>query len=239
MKTFIPAVLASFVAVAAHAQSSVPSVNAAGYIKVTCEPNKFQFVQNPFNSFDGSENTLADIIGDALPSLSLLYVWDATGQEYLPFTYVQGIGLLDKNGAPSEGPLMPRGRGFFIVTPTPSPGQPAVADVFLFGEVPGATSNQSTQMPAQTGFNAVGFPYPVQRLLSETGLDTATEHLDLAYLFNPQTQSYEGSTRLVVPGLNMKWDNDFVVPPGGVVFVLKNGAQSTFTCTVPYSWPNN
>ena len=236
MKTITSALLASFVAVAVHAQNSVPSVNAAGYIKVTCEPNKFQFVQNPFNAFDGQPYTLSEIIGTSLPSLSFLYVWDSVDQNFDSFTYIEGVGLLGSNGLPTTGPLMARGQGFYIQS---GQGANPTSDVFLFGEVPGATSNSSTQSSAMPGFNAVGFPYPVATLLSQSGLDSATDHQDLAYLFNPASQTFQTSTRINIQGVPVLWDNDFTIPPGGVVFIRKYGAQGAFVSNVPYSWPNN
>ena len=239
MKTMkmIASALFATVALAASNAQTVPSVNAAGYIKVTCPPDKFQFIQNPFKTFDGTSLTLSGVVGTSMPSLTRFYVWDATKQEFDSFTYIAGVGLIDSKAKPTEGPIMNRGVGFYIKTPASA----HVSDLFLFGEVPGTSSSGQTQLQALPGFNAIGFPYPVATLLSESGLDTATEHNDRAYVWLPDAQDFDVATRYVIPTYPlMKWSKDFTIPAGGVVFVKKNGTQAgTFTCNVPYSWPNN
>ncbi|MFO1489613.1 MAG: hypothetical protein U1F77_09975 [Kiritimatiellia bacterium] len=93
MKTMkmIASVLFSAAAITVVNAQTVPSVNAAGYIKVTCQPSKFQFVQNPFNSFDGSTYHLSQIIGTSLPELSKVFIWNENTQRFDIFQYDEAI----------------------------------------------------------------------------------------------------------------------------------------------------
>ena len=60
------------------------------------------------------------------------------------------VGFLD---APVE-----RGQGFFV---RPADGAPATS-VFLHGQVPGATTFNTTQVDVVPGYSAIGWPYPVE-----------------------------------------------------------------------------
>ncbi len=228
MKTITSAILASFISVAAHAQNSVPSVNAAGYIKVSVEEGKFYFLQNPFNTFDGSQQTLDGVVGTALPDGSTIYLWNATTQTFDLSNYIEGVGWL---------PNLPvsRGSGFFV---QPTAGANPTSNLFLFGEVPGATTAQTTQLLLQPGFNSIGFPYPVGTTLGTSGLNAATQEPDSVYMWNATSQGYEVFNRLDIPGLEWGGAESTPIPPGAALFVNKS-QQTSFNATVPYSWPNN
>ena len=230
MKTIPSAILASFVAVAVHAQNSVPSVNAAGYIKATCAVNKFYFLQVPFNTFDGSSYTLDTLIGTALPDGSSVYAWNTANQTYDISNYIDGLGW-------SPDLPLARGQGFFVL-PSPESASSPTYDLFLFGEVPGATTSAMTTMNLSTGFTAVGFPYPVTTTLIDSGLTQITEDGDSVFMWNAGTQTYEIFNRLDVPGLEWNGDEDKVIPPGVGLFIGKANAGS-YVSQVPYSWPNN
>lgn len=228
MKTVASAFVASLVAFAVHAQNSVPSVNAAGYIKVTCEPNKFQFVQNPFNSFDGQPYNLSEILGDSLPILSQVFIWNANLQKFDIYTYDEGTW------DPSD-PVVNRGTGFFVKASTF--GASTSYPLFLFGEVPGATSNAQSTAALPPGFSAVGYPYPVQSTLANSGLTGATQDGDQVFLWNPVSQSYVIATRYEDPGF--EWDEPNTPIPPGAAFFIKRASAGSYTSVVPYSWPNN
>ena len=229
MKRIITGIIALAALATANAQTPISSVNAAGYIKVTVEPSKFYLIQTPFNKFDGSSITLDDVFGAALPDLSEVYVWFTNNQQFQVSTFIEGAGF-------SPNFTLTRGQGLFI---KPSDlGSAASYDVFLAGEVPGATSAASTPLTLVNGFNAVGFPYPVSTTLNNSGLNGATEDLDEVYMWNPGNQSYSVFTRFDIPGSEWNGAENTVITPGSALFVKKQSG-GTFTASVPYSWPNN
>lgn len=230
MKTMkmIASVLFSAAAIAVVNAQTVPSVNAAGYIKVTCEPSKFQFVQNPFNSFDGSTYHLSQIIGTSLPELSKVFIWNENTQRFDIFQYDEGSWI------PSD-PLIARGSGFFIQASTF--GTASSYDVFLFGEVPGATTNAQTTKALPPGFSAAGFPYPVQTTLGTSGLTAATQDGDKVFLWDAANQRYVIAVRYEDPGF--EWDNPNLPIPPGAAFFIRRGATGSYVSSVPYTWPNN
>jgi hypothetical protein len=209
----------------ARAQTPISSVNAAGYIKVTVQPGSFYFLQNPFNKFDGTTPTLDDVVGTVLPDSSEVYVWNGANQTFDISNYIDGLGWLPNLN-------LPRGIGFFLRA---QPGQ-ASYDLFLAGEVPGATSAQTTTLDLVPGFNAVGFPYPVATTLINSGLTQATQEPDAVFLWTGST--YNIANRLDIPGLEWSGMEQEVIQPGAALFVSK-GVQQSFVASVPYSWPNN
>lgn len=226
-------VLASLIVAAsawatAQAQAPISSVNAAGYIKVTVQASKFYLLQTPFNKFDGSQQTLDDVIGTALPDSSVVYVWNSANQTFDISNFIDGFGWFPNLN-------LRRGEGFFV---NAAPGSPSY-DLFLYGEVPGATSAQTTSLNVGVGFTSIGFPYPVSTTLNTSGLNDVTVDGDTVYMWNATSQSYNLYNRLDFPGFEWSGNETTVINPGSAIFLKKNGTAGTFISQVPYSWPNN
>jgi hypothetical protein len=209
----------------------VSSFNAAGYIKFTVSSGNFAFVQVPFNKFDGTNYKISEIIGTSLPNNSQVSVWDKVNQRYTISTYFQALNIW----TPVD-PTVERGEGFFV-KPAGTVGQNH--DFFLYGEVPGATSNITTEKPLISGFNAVGFPYPTETTVENSGLSAATVANDVVFLWDSVNQRYVQVTRTPLPTVPWNPANQ-VIAPGSGVFLRKVTAPTVpFVASVPYTWPNN
>lgn len=229
MKRFITGIIALAALATANAQTPISSVNAAGYIKVSVEENKFYFLQVPFNKFDGGTYTLDEVFGNSLPDGSNVYVWNQAEQKYDIANYIDGLGWLDNLS-------LARGQGFFV---TAAPGGSAASyDIFLAGEVPGASTAATTTQSFGAGFTALGFPYPVATTLNNLGLNDVTADGDSVYAWNPANQNYAIYNRLDVPGIEWNGDEGAVIQPGSALF-LQSASAGSYVAQVPYSWPNN
>jgi len=230
MKRFLTGIIALAALATANAQTPISSVNAAGYIKVTVEAGKFYFLQTPFNKFDGVPATLDDVLGTSLPDGSSAYVWNPTTQRYEVANYIEGSGW-------GNSPVtITRGQGFFV-TADPN-GPSSTYDIFLAGEVPGATTSASTVIPFGPGFSALGFPYPVATTLNNLGLNSVTQDGDSVYAWSAATQRYQIFNRLDEVGNEWNGNENVLIQPGTALFLNAQGGGN-FSAQVPYSWPNN
>lgn len=205
---------------------SVSSVNAAGFVKKSIDGGQFILVHNPFETFDGTTNTVEDVF-DALPVGTTCFVWNSGSQTFSTVQKLADAFWFPQNVA------LPRGTGVFIQTPPASP----TADIFLFGEVPGATSHASTAFNLLQGFNAIGNPYPTDITIEASGLEDATQPGDQVAIWDAGTQSYTFVQKLA-PAF---WFPQNTVIPAGTAFFLQisNAGGATYTEDVPYTWPNN
>lgn len=206
------------------AQGTVSSINAAGYIKVDTEPNKFYFVQNPFTKFDNSTtHKISEILGTTLGEGSQVFLWNFASQTFSISTFGFGQWSPDSD--------VERGQGFFVQ----SRGATDVP-MFLHGQVPGATTFATTDTSLSAGFNALGWPYPTAITLEESGISSVMAEGDQVFLWNGATQGYT----IVTFGFGQLSPANVSVPPGSAVFVrLASAGQQTFSAAVPYTWPNN
>lgn len=228
MKRMISLVVGTLVmATMAFGQTNVLSQNAVGYIKKTIEPGDFAYIQSPFVKIDGSGNfTISEMLPD-VPNNTSVLLWDTAGQSYVQ---------ISKNflGQWSDDPEVPRGEAFFIQIPA---GEPAAVDVYLLGEVPGASTYGSTDIPLVEGFTAVGVPYPVATTIENSGLATAVPNNNSILLWDQANQSYLQVSKNFLG----QWSPaDQMIEPGDGFFVsLDDPAGATYTEAVPYTYPDN
>jgi hypothetical protein len=229
MKRFITGIIALAALATANAQTPISSVNAAGYIKVTVEVGKYYFLQTPFNKFDGSQITISDVLGTSLPGGSQVFAWNVGTQQYDSSNYFDGIGWIPDLD-------IRRGEGFFVYTD--GNGGPTSFDVFLAGEVPGASTAAQTTIALQAGYNSIGFPYPVATTLANSGLTQATTPGDQVFLWDPNGTGYTAANRFDIPSFEWGGNETLAINPGQALFV-QSQAPLNYVATVPYSWPNN
>ena len=211
-------------ALSLFAQGTVSSINAAGYIKVDTEGGKFYFVQNPFTKFDNSTSfTVDEILGSSLAGGSQVFVWDAANQQYVINSFAFGSW--------SPNSSIERGQGFFV---RPANAAPA-ASMFLHGQVPGATTFATSGIALEQGFSAIGWPYPTATTLEDSGVATGMGPGDQVFIWDTVAQGYT----IVSFAFGSFNPANTVVNPGAAVFIRKNGAASSVSAAVPYSWPNN
>jgi hypothetical protein len=180
--------------VAVSAQS-VYSVNAVGYVNVSC-PVGFSMIANPLNA---PTNTISQLLG-VPPDLTAVYEW-VNGNFAIGVFYSDGPGT-GTGSWDNDLPLAP-GTGAWIFNTGTTPYK-----ITFVGEV-----DQNTQtVPITTGFNLVGSKIPQSGALDST-LGYVPNDLDAVYQY--QNGNYAiGVWYADGPGLTTgSWDN---VPQVGV-----------------------
>lgn len=208
-------------------ETNVYSQNAVGYVKVTANPGEFVFIQTPFETIDGSDQTVETILPD-VPAGTAVFLWDAAGQTFSTVTKITPTFWNPPNQ------VVVRGQGMFVQV---AASAPAAEDIYLLGEVPGATTWATTDTPLVEGFNAVGNPYPTEITIETSGLQAATAPGDSVALWNAATQGYNTVTKITASFWNPP---NTTVAPGDAIFVnIGAAAGSTYTETPGYTYPDN
>ncbi len=168
-------------AAAAMAADPVYSVNAVGYVNVTVPAsNKFVMVGLSFDSVTGAtERTVLDVLGansglrkSQNPArVDKVYLWDVSTQLYLVLG-MKTNGLFykwDAFGGNPTNPVIPRGYGVFIQSPTGGNGGTNDTTVTLTGQVPSALTNTldiAGAVPVAP-YQLICNPYPVSVRLDD------------------------------------------------------------------------
>lgn len=227
MKRMLSLVIGALVMGTMAFGQNVLSQNAVGYIKKSINPGEFAYIQSPFVKIDGSGNfTVSELLPD-VPNQTNVLLWDTAAQAYIQLT---------KNflGAWNDDPEVPRGEAFFVQIPA-SAGAPV--DVYLLGEVPGATSYPSTSTTLVEGFTALGVPYPVATTIEASGLNAAIPNNNSVLLWDAVAQGYLQVSKNF---LGTWAPANTVIEPGDGFFVsLSDPAGATYNEVVPYSYPDN
>ena len=224
-KTLIPLLALAFSGAAglhAQAQDTVTSVNAVGMVKLTLPRGQFSMVSFPFSENETEVLTVAGLFGTSLPSSSIVYTWDPMAQGYV--TSIFGT----RSGWSNGDVEINRSMGFYIFIPETA--QDLEYEVTFSGEVPGGVSNDLSVISLAEGFNFVSIPFPVSKLLSETGLNDIIQSGDFVYFWNG-TEWISSSW-----GTRTGWTNDFVLNPGQGFF-FRSSSNKTWEQPKPYLWP--
>ena len=140
------------------------------------------------NDYDGtpSEMSLANVISNQVPPGSQFIRFDSGTQAYLP-TITQ-----DRYGSwgPGGTTVLSRGVAYWLCIP-PQGGLVSNSsyEVTLSGTIPSA----ATTVVASTNYNAMGYPYPVDCIWSNTALAVASPNGSVVYFWNSEyTTFYTG-----------------------------------------------
>ncbi|MFT5497655.1 MAG: hypothetical protein ACI9TH_003062 [Kiritimatiellia bacterium] len=236
--------IGTFVIAGATFAQNIPSLNAAGYIKQTLNRGELSLLASPFEKFDGSTPTIAEILGtDVLPPSTTIFFWDVPGQTYESITYVDNA--FNQGWKPDlvAATPFPRGRGFFIQIP--STALEASYDLFFHGEVPDARSAAAgTDVSLVTGLQMVSLAYPVSQSIDNTALaivpsvdstNAVAAPGDTIYSWDPA--SGYGAINFVDNFFNKGWRPvGFVFEPGKGYFYQSTG-DKVWNELKPYSYP--
>jgi hypothetical protein len=226
MKKLIAVATLLAIGAVASAQSA-SSVNAAGFVKKTVAPGQLVLIQNPFEQFDGGTFTVADIFGTSLPNGTIVYAWSQLNQRYAIETLSRGAWTSGDQGRTSLIEFS-RADGMFVSIPANAP-LPSY-DIFLFGEVPDSRTAVTTVLPLVSGFQMIGYPYPVSKTITETSLASIASAGDVVYSWNGTGWLFEAFSRGAwSPGT-------MVLNPGQAVF-YSSVSPKDWTTTKPYNWP--
>lgn len=233
-KTLVAVLGMAMLAPMAWAQTNVISQNAVGYVKVTVPADGgLVLIRHDFESIDGSDITIASIIGDQMADGSTVFKWNRAAGAYetgAVFTDLGGGFTFWSNDQPIE-----RGDAMFVVNGAGAPE----TDVYLLGEVPGSNNGaDTTDVPNSFGF--VGYPYPVAVDFDTT--DIATQAPDGATLFrwDAATQGYitPGPVKTDLGGGFVFWTPaGTIIQPGEAFFLDAMGATPSATETKLYAFP--
>jgi hypothetical protein len=233
MKKMIAALaLTALIAGTANAQDPVTSVNAVGMVKNTVLKGELALVTIPFNS--GSPLTPSTLFGDSLPYQTKLFYWDSAEQGYVTITYKQG-SFGQPDGWDPDTKVFTRGEGFFVQIPETA-AQNSYNIVFS-GEVPGNDNNETTDVTIVTGFQLVGFSYPVEMQISDPDFNIQPVYNDKIYTWNGgwSISTYKAGSFGQPDG----WDNPSLTLIPGQGFFYFSESDKTWTVTKDnlYIWP--
>ena len=149
---------------AASASAQVYSVNAVGFVNVTCPPG-FSIIANPL---EGATNTVQALMPSSLPFLTSIFKFDPNGGGFTPVVHL-GSG----NWTANATTLVP-GEGFFFKNPSATN-----ITITFVGNVKQGTL--TTSLPQ--GFSLVSSQVPQQGLVN-TDLGMPVGFLDAVFRFN-------------------------------------------------------
>jgi hypothetical protein len=171
-KALLAAGLLMAAGVASSSAQTVYSVNAVGFVNVTCPPG-FSIIANPL---EASTNTVQALMPTTLPSLAAVFKFDSVGGAF------QGsIHLGSGNWTANSMTLVP-GEGFFFKNPSG-----ADITITFVGNV--KQGSLTTSLPQ--GFSLVASQVPQSGLVS-TDLGLPASPLDAVFRYNNTTSQYDG-----------------------------------------------
>jgi len=190
--------------------SEVSSVNVVGYIKVPLVANRWKLVAVTFDSMTTTNPTVGDVFGtNGLPDTTQVLLY--RGGRYVGEVYYDGYGW-----DPGTN-ILDRGEGCWVKSPQNS-------TLTMAGEVPA----EGTLVATRTGYQILGYPFPVSRSLSEMALSSNV-------LENTQLLTYNGTNyvgHVYYEGYG--WDPDDTLKEGEGWW-LKGIVATNFVEPVPYS----
>jgi hypothetical protein len=153
--------LAMVASIAHAATNEVTSVNGVGYVKKTLDRGMRYLVTANFN--DMTTGTIGDVFDmTQLPSGTIVSFWDPAAQQ------IGASELLVSFPVAGWSPgtnLVNIGDSFWMVIPGSAPN--ASYEVTIAGEIPLDATNS---IPILPGLNFIGYPYPVDKGISDADL---------------------------------------------------------------------
>lgn len=169
--------IATVVAIGAE----VTSVNAVGFTKIDIEPGKLVLVSPVFESF--TDQTVAGIVGDQLPTGSKAYIFDRATGDYLTSTKQKGTTGWDGPGTN----MLFRGDALWLKN-----AGLATESVSMMGEVPyDYNGGKTSTVYGILGVDAVGYAFPTDVVWTNTTLSAAMGSGDRVYIFNEGTGGFD------------------------------------------------
>jgi hypothetical protein len=211
--------------------NTVLSRNAVGYEKITVPSNGLQLVRLDFVPVDASPGSgsisVSNLIGNQLPNLSQVWVWDVTNANYVSSGRSRtGVWVPDL--------MIPRGAGMWLK----SAGTSNV-DVYLMGEVPGeyATGTSTTNF-ITSGVTLSGYPYPAAIKFTNTDLYKNSTNLEQLWVWNASVQNYESYGKNRTGVWTPTTITNLELSPGqGFWYVSKRATTYGWVEPKPYTWP--
>jgi hypothetical protein len=231
----VGALAASVIATSAQ---EVLSANAVGYIKRTVpEQGKLAIVTHPLNSMSAVNLVFTNTsVASDLPVGSKVYFWNAAQSWGAGEKKQKGTNAPTWDGV-AVGKVLSPGESFFLQSPL---AQVTPVVVTITGEVP---ENDTASVPVAptNNLSALGNPYPVDVVFTNTSLASNASVGAKAYFWNPAGNWGSGEKKQ--KGTNAPtWDGTAVgkTIAAGEGFFMQNPAAGglTWTNARPYTWPH-
>ena len=202
------------------ANTNVTSVNMVGFVNQNLLANKFHFSAVQLPAVGGSNQMFYTLLGNQLPLLSQVYFWNSTSQVWIK-AINSGKGGWNNN---SSNRLVSAGEGIFILSPTNM-------TISLAGEVPLAPT---TTVSLVSGYNAVGYSYPVDIAFTNTSFWNGLPTLSVLNLWDDNASGWVKYTRASKGGWNAAASN-LVFRAGQGFFAMKQGSATNLFEIRPFT----
>ena len=142
------------------------------------------------NDYDGtaSEMSLANLIGNQVPPGSQFIRFDSGTQAYLPTITQDRFG----SWGPAGTTVLSRGVAYWLCIP---PQGGLVSNSSYEVTLSGTTPSAATTIEAITNYNAMGYPYPVDCIWSNTALAVACPNGSYVYFWNSEYTTFYGGQK--------------------------------------------
>ena len=108
--------------------------------------------------------------------------------------------------------------------------------IIFFGEMPATLSHATSTIPLVSGYNLIGYPYPVGTTLLNTEVHSATRALDQVFFLSTNSLDYAVYTRQDVPG--HEWEGaDALSFMSTTAFYVHCASPTNYVSHIPYPWP--
>lgn len=230
----VGALAASVVAASAQGSGEVLSANAVGYIKKEVPPQgKLVAITIPLEAMGASPDvvfTNSSVASEADLS-SVAYFWEPVSQSWRSSTKSPKNSTWD--GA-AIGKTMDVGEMFFLKSPAAAVNP---KEVTITGQVP--ATNPPVVIRVQGNLTALGNPYPVDFVFTNSTLATEAAPNSLAYFWDTANQGWRSSTK---SPKNSTWDGAAIgkTVAAGDGFFLKDATTATdreWSAEKIYTWP--
>ncbi len=151
---------------------TVTSANIVGYSKVNPVGGELSLVALNFDA--GSANTLEDLIGQSVPNLTWVYLWDVDAGAY-------ESAQLSARGSWTPNLEVELGDAFWI-----QPAGSGTNEVVFSGEV--LVEDAIVTLPA--GVSMLGYGYPVNLEWQSTQMSSDLDNLSWVFTWDQGTQAY-------------------------------------------------
>lgn len=233
-KTLWIAMVGALVAsvVAASAQE-VLSANAVGYIKKEVPPaGDLVPITIPLEAMDSVDVIFTNSsVASEAENGSIAYFWSLTNQEWQSSTKSTKDA---KWGGAAVGKAMDVGEMFFLKSPATAV---AAKEVTITGQVP--PTNSPVEVWGQGNLTAIGNPYPVDFVFTNSSLASGAANGSLAYFWDPTGQAWMSSTKSTKDGT---WGGAAIgrtISAGEGFFLKDQSASATrqWSAEKLYTWP--
>jgi hypothetical protein len=209
-------------------QSRIIFSDPVGFVRITVPRGGITLASCPFDSVYNLP-TIGEMLWGDLPNGTAVWIWNNVENRYEIETYriKRGQGGWSPNRA-----LLERGGGFWIRIPANAPSNSY--SVYVMGVAPSATN---TPMRIDSGFNLLGYPYPVSIAWTNTLMANSGRNMDTLLTYGPAGYAINICRKLGVNGA-AKWSNcNQIIGVAEGFWYMRSKISTIVNEPKPYAWP--